>query len=208
MDNMKKYAFYMPKSLIDDVDNTINSLGKMSRAEFIREAVDFYIGYLNSLRASDYLSPMLSRAIKSEIESVEKNISEMIFKLAVQSAVANIFIASSKGMSVVGVEELETSIHPRLLKGLLEILDEVLDDTSLIISSHSPFLVQYIKTEKIYVGIPNTDGIAEFKKTKTSKTKALIKTARDHGMAVGEYLFELMAGDQDSIDTLSFYLED
>lgn len=121
---------------------------------------------------------------------------------------ANIFIASSKGMSFVGVEELETSIHPRLLKGLLEILDEVLDDTSLIISSHSPFLVQYIKAEKIYVGIPNTDGIAEFRKTKTSKTKALIKTARDHGMAVGEYLFELMAGDRDSIDTLSFYLED
>lgn len=121
---------------------------------------------------------------------------------------ANIFIASSKGMSFVGVEELETSIHPRLLKGLLEILDEVLDNTSLIISSHSPFLVQYIKAEKIYVGVPSTDGTAEFKKTKTSKTKALIKTARDHGMAVGEYLFELMAGDQDSIDTLSFYLED
>ena len=47
MDNMKKYAFYMPKRLIDNVDNTINSLGKMSREEFIREAVDFYIGYLN-----------------------------------------------------------------------------------------------------------------------------------------------------------------
>lgn len=121
---------------------------------------------------------------------------------------ANIFIASAKGMSFVGVEELETSIHPRLLKGLLEVLDEVLDNTSLIISSHSPFLVQYIKAEKIYVGMPNTEGIAEFRKTKSSKTKALVKTARDNGMAVGEYLFELMAGDQDSIDTLSFYLED
>lgn len=65
MDNMKKYAFYMPKSLIDNVDNTINSLGKMSRAEFIREAVDFYIGYLNSLKASDYLSPVLS-SLKSD----------------------------------------------------------------------------------------------------------------------------------------------
>lgn len=121
---------------------------------------------------------------------------------------ANIFIASSKGMSFVGVEELETSIHPRLLKCLLEILDEVLDNTSLIISSHSPFLVQYIKAEKIYIGVPNTDGTAEFKKTKTTKTKTLIKTARDRGMGVGEYLFELMAGDQDFIDTLSFYLED
>lgn len=106
MDNMKKYAFYMPKSLIDDVDNTINSLGKMSRAEFIREAVDFYIGYLNSLRASDYLSPMLSRAIKSEIESVEKNVSEMIFKLAVQSAVTNIFIASELNLDTSNIDYL------------------------------------------------------------------------------------------------------
>lgn len=106
MDNMKKYAFYMPKSLIDDVDNTINSLGKMSRAEFIREAVDFYIGYLNSLKASDYLSPILSRAIKSEIESVEKNISEMIFKLAVQSAVANIFIASGLNLDTSNIDYL------------------------------------------------------------------------------------------------------
>lgn len=106
MDNMKKYAFYMPKSLIDDVDNTINSLGKMSRAEFIREAVDFYISYLNSLKASDYLSPMLSRAIKGEIESVEKNISEMIFKLAVQSAVANIFIASGLNLDTSNIDYL------------------------------------------------------------------------------------------------------
>lgn len=106
MDNMKKYAFYMPKSLIDNVDNTINSLGKMSRAEFIREAVDFYISYLNSLKASDYLSPMLSRAIKSEIESVEKNVSEMIFKLAVQSAVANIFIASGLNLDTSNIDYL------------------------------------------------------------------------------------------------------
>lgn len=64
MDNMKKYAFYMPKSLIDNVDNTINSLGKMSRAEFIREAVDFYISYLNSLKQviiCRLCSPVLSK---------------------------------------------------------------------------------------------------------------------------------------------------
>ena len=121
---------------------------------------------------------------------------------------ANVFIASAKGMSFIGVEELETSIHPRLLKKLLEILDEVLEDTSLIISSHSPFLVQYIKTEKIYVGMPNDSGTADFRKTKSSKSKTLIKTARDNGMAVGEYLFELMSGDKDAIEMLSFYLED
>ena len=116
MDNMKKYAFYMPKSLIDNVDNTINSLGKMSRAEFIREAVDFYISYLNSLKASDYLSPMLSRAIKSEIESVEKNVSEMIFKLAVQSAVANIFIASGLNLDTSNIDYLTKCIAREIAK--------------------------------------------------------------------------------------------
>lgn len=120
---------------------------------------------------------------------------------------ANVFIASSKGLCMIGIEELETSIHPRLLKGLLEILDEVLENTCLLISSHSPYLVQYIKPEKLYVGEPNRDGMAHFGRIKGNKTRNLINTARDSGMAVGEYLFDLMAGDSDSAETLSFYLE-
>ena len=120
----------------------------------------------------------------------------------------NIFIASSKGMSFIGVEELETSIHPRLLKGLLEILDESMENTSLIISSHSPFLVQYIKADKIYIGVPNNNGTAEFKRCKQSKLKYLVNAARDNGMSVGEYLFDLMSGDGDSAETLSFYVEE
>lgn len=119
----------------------------------------------------------------------------------------NVFIASAKGMSFIGVEELETSIHPRLLKSLLEILDESLFNTSLVISSHSPFLIQYIKPEKIYVGIPNDEGIAQFQKIQTNRIKTLITASRNMGMSVGEYLFELMSGDADSAKTLSFYLE-
>ena len=121
---------------------------------------------------------------------------------------ANVFIASSKNMSLIGVEELETSIHPRLLKSLLEILDEVLDNTSLIISSHSPFLVQYIKPDRIYVGIPNPYGTACFKKVKTSRIKHLVTTARDNSMAVGEFLFELLSGDSEATEVLSFFMED
>ena len=110
-------------------------------------------------------------------------------------------------MSFVGIEELETSIHPKLLKNLLEFLDEVLDDTSLIISSHSPFLIQYIKPEKIYIGVPSHDGTAVFKKIKGVRIKQLLNLARDHNMSLGEYVFELLSGDSDDEDILSFYLE-
>lgn len=121
---------------------------------------------------------------------------------------ANVFIASSKKISFIGIEELETSIHPRLLKSLLEFLNEVLEDTSVIISSHSPFLVQYLKIDNIFVGKPTIDGAAEFKKIKSSKSKQLINMARNNNMAVGEYLFELLSGDKDYETVLSFYLED
>ena len=121
---------------------------------------------------------------------------------------ANVFIASSKNISLIGIEELETSIHPRLLKKLLEILDEAIENTTILISSHSPYLVQYFKPNKIYVGIPSNDGTALFKKVDCKRAKALLLSARDMEMTVGEYLFELLSGDQDSAETLSFYLED
>ena len=121
---------------------------------------------------------------------------------------ANVFIATAKCISCIGVEELETSIHPKLLKSLLEILDEILEDNSLIISSHSPYLIQYIKPERIYVGVPNDHGTAVFKRIKHASIRSLISASRDNGMSVGEYLFELMASDQDNSEILSLYLED
>ena len=121
---------------------------------------------------------------------------------------ANVFIASSRKISFIGIEELETSIHPKLLKSLLEFLDEALEDTTVIISSHSPFLVQYIKPEKMYIGKPTNDGTAKFSRVKSNKIKQLINIARDNNMSFGEYIFELLSGDSDNEDLLSFYLEE
>lgn len=121
---------------------------------------------------------------------------------------ANVFIASSRKISLIGIEELETSIHPKMLKSLLEFLDEILEDTTIIISSHSPFLVQYIKPEKMYIGHPTDDGTAKFCRVKRNKIKQLISIARDNNMAFGEYIFELLSGDSDNEDLLSFYLEE
>jgi AAA15 family ATPase/GTPase len=121
---------------------------------------------------------------------------------------ANVFVASCNEMSLIGVEELETSIHPKLLKSLLEVLDESLDNTSLIISSHSPYLIQYIKPERIYIGVPNNCGTAAFRRINSSRVKSLAVAARDYGLSVGEYIFELMSGNRDSSNILMSYLED
>lgn len=120
----------------------------------------------------------------------------------------NAFISNYLGTGVIGIEEIETSIHPRLIKSLLEIISETINDTPLIISSHSPYLAQYFKMDKIYIGMPNDEGIAVFKKIQSSKVNSLIKNAKDIGLTVGEYIFELLSGDDDSYRILNGYLED
>ncbi len=119
---------------------------------------------------------------------------------------ANVFISGCTNVSCVGIEELETSIHPKMLKNLLEILSEALEDTQLIISSHSPYLIQYLKVSQIYLGVPSNEGVATFHKISPRKEKLLLSNARDYGISYGEYLFELLSGDESSYNIIRKYL--
>lgn len=120
---------------------------------------------------------------------------------------ANAYIANYMEAGIVGIEEIETSIHPKMMRQLLEIITEALGNAPLIISSHSPYLVQYLKPDKIYIGVPNNRGVAEFRRIQKNKMKVIISNSRDMGLSVGEYLFELLSGDSDSYEMLESFLE-
>lgn len=119
----------------------------------------------------------------------------------------NIFVASCNNVSCIGVEELETSIHPKMLKNLLEIISETLEGTRIIVSSHSPYLVQYLKPDQLYAGASTHRGVAQFYRISATKVKKLLAAARSYDLTVGEYLFELMSGGEESLETLRNYLE-
>ena len=122
--------------------------------------------------------------------------------------IANVMIAGAKGAGGIGIEEVETSIHPRMTQELLEILNESVIDTSLLLTSHSPYLIQYLKPDKIYIGVPNDDGVASFKKLRQSKVKSAVAAAYNHGFGLGEYLFSLMSDEGDGARVLCDFLED
>lgn len=121
--------------------------------------------------------------------------------------IANAIFGGCYNANLLGVDEIETSIHPKMIQSLLEALCDILQDTSMLITSHSPYLIQYLKPEAIYVGLPNNEGIATFRKINPTKIKSLISITRDLETSIGEYLFELMSGDEDSAIILSAYLE-
>lgn len=89
-------------------------------------------------------------------------------------------------------EELENSIHPGLLQKLLIIIDGLTEGTKVLLTSHSPYLIQYLDINKIKIGIPNSKGLAIFKEIKKSKFTKVIKIAEEEGVSVGDVIFDKM----------------
>ena len=86
MENKKKYAYYMRPSLVKERENILDEANATSKRDCVMISVRFYLDYLHNQKSVDFISPMLARTIKSEVESVEKNISEMLYKLAVEES--------------------------------------------------------------------------------------------------------------------------
>jgi len=123
--------------------------------------------------------------------------------------IANVIIAAAYDNQCIGIEEVETSIHPKMLGTLLELLDEnIATTTSLLVTSHSPFLIQYLKPQQIYIGVPSEDGIAKFGRIRKSVVPQVMENAHDHGLGFGEYLFDLMSSDRDGAAVLTRMLGD
>ena len=105
-EKMKKTAVRFEPSLIDEIQYMMNEANATSMADFVRQATEFYIAYLRQKKSIDFLAPLLAQTIKNEIESVEKNISSMLFKLSVEQAIVNNIVACYNGVKDETVREL------------------------------------------------------------------------------------------------------
>ncbi|MEY8868958.1 AAA family ATPase [Meridianimaribacter flavus] len=121
---------------------------------------------------------------QSSINSLSSGSQKIFYIIALTIA------AELNNIPLISFEELENSIHPGLLQRLLMILDGLTEKTKIITSSHSPYLIQYLDTSKIKIGVPNNEGLAIFKEIKKSKFKKVIKIAEEEGVSVGDLIFD------------------
>ena len=120
----------------------------------------------------------------------------------------NVLISNDMKVQLLAIEELETSIHPNLLKKLLEEISMLAQNINILISSHSTNMLQYLNTDQIYIGIPNEKGIAEFLKIKQSKSVKLNNIANSLGMSRGEYIFNYISQcDEENYNYFKTFLE-
>ena len=113
-----------------------------------------------------------------------------------------IILAEMSNVSLIAVEEPENSIHPSLLNSYIQVIASLLDDSKLIFTSHSPYIISYLSNESIYAGLSDNEGGVIFKRV---NMKPLIRDAKEVDMLTGDYLFSLIA---DESELINDYLED
>lgn len=123
---------------------------------------------------------------QTNIDSLSSGSQKLFFVLAQTVA------AELNKIPLITFEELENSIHPGLLQKLLIIVDGLTENTKVIITSHSPYLIQYLDIDKVKIGIPNSKGLAIFKEIKRSRFNKVISIAEEEGISIGDLIFDKM----------------
>lgn len=108
--------------------------------------------------------------------------------------IAEIVKAEMDGSSLICIEELENSVHPKLLENMILMVQSFAEGITVVTTSHSPYLVRYLKSRHLTFGLPTEEGTASFHKIKPSKVKTVVKRASAMDLTLGEYMFELMLG--------------
>ena len=113
--------------------------------------------------------------------------------------------ARKEGVQLLLIEELENSIHPKLMETLLSIINTLKGETKLLFTSHSPNVVKYLMAKQLYVGLPTDKGIVDFRTIKPSKVKSVLAIAGAGDMTLGEYLFDLMLDTEADPSLIDFF---
>ena len=79
-----KFSIRVDTELLKLADHYIADSTVQNRTELIEDALRFYLGFLTSRKAEDYLLQSLSSVMTSTVRDSEKRIARMDFKLAVE----------------------------------------------------------------------------------------------------------------------------
>ena len=113
-ENKQKYAYWLEPSLVLEMENMLIEANATSKGDFVRQAIKFYMAYLRLGKSLEFLSPLLAQTIKYQIESVERNVSGMLFKVAVeQEKLANV-VAWSHNLQDADFENLHEDCANRV----------------------------------------------------------------------------------------------
>lgn len=95
----RKFALWIRESTLEKVRQWFERDNCSSQSEFIEKAVLFYIGYLASEGAGDYVPRIIVSTLQGIVNESSNRISRILFKQAVEQAIAMNVIAATCNIS-------------------------------------------------------------------------------------------------------------
>ena len=99
MEEYKKRTISFTQDQLEKLEEIMEREQGYTRSSLVREAVDYYLGYLAQKESVSYLSPIISQNIKLVLGRFEENLSEMLFKLAVEVSKSNLLSARNNDLN-------------------------------------------------------------------------------------------------------------
>ena len=107
MDNdSKRIGLYINQDLLKICDNAISRTNATSRSDFISNAIEFYIAWLDSKNTTKILTPALESVIGSKILDTEDRIARVLFKQGVELAMLMHVVAATNDITESQLKEL------------------------------------------------------------------------------------------------------
>ena len=90
-----RHSTWLKESTADKVKGIYRTDNCRNQSEFIEKAILYYIGYLESERNVNYLSPTIMSSMRAASDENVTRLSRMLFKVAVEVAIMNNLIAGT-----------------------------------------------------------------------------------------------------------------
>ena len=110
VENKKKYAYWMYPSTVAEMEKMLDAANAVSKSDFVCQAVKFYIRSLHLGKSLNLVAPLLEETVHNEAESVERNLSEIMFKIAVELGVLSNVICAANNYSSETVSSLRENV--------------------------------------------------------------------------------------------------
>ena len=95
----RKFALWIRESTLEKVRHWFEPDNCSSQSEFIEKAVLFYVGFLASEGAGDYMPRIIVSTLQGIVNESSNRISRILFKQAVEQAIAMNVIAATCNIS-------------------------------------------------------------------------------------------------------------
>lgn len=124
------------------------------------------------------------------------NCSEMSdgFKRALNNLIF-LSICEIKNVSIVALEEPENSVNPTVFGKYIQIIAEFADSYKILFTSHSPFLLQYMPLNHVFIALENNEGNTFFKHIKQTYIKRVTEKSNRLNVLTGTYIFDVLSNE-------------